>query len=68
MFEPRAVALVNVSIRNAVPMPMAPVVLPVDAMQAPAAGMVNQLDGRCRAKLDRGRRGRERGRVCGDGR
>ena len=42
MFEPGA-ALVSVSIRDAAPMPVAPVVMSVDAMRAPAAAVVNRF-------------------------
>ena len=41
-------------------MPIALVVLPVDAAQAPAAGAVHQFDGSRGAKLDGGRLWRER--------
>ena len=63
MFEVGA-TVVSVAIRNAVPMPIAPVVLPMDAVPAPPADVVSQLDRRCGAKLDRGRLGRGRGRLC----
>jgi len=63
MFEPRALALVTVMIWNAVPMPIASMVLPVDAVQAPATGVVNQLDGSCHVRLDRGWLVRKWGRL-----
>jgi len=65
MFEPRAVPVViNLDIRNAVPMPVPPMVLPANVMPAPPAGVVNQLDRRCGAKLDCVRLGCGRGRRC----
>jgi hypothetical protein len=64
MFEVGA-TMVSVSIRDAVPMLVAPVFLPVDAMPAPPAPSSNQLDGRRGAKLDRGQLGRERS-ACAD--
>jgi hypothetical protein len=68
MFEPGA-TMVSVTIRDTVPMPTAPMVLPVDAVPAPAAAMVNQFDGRCCIKFVRGRLERERGcrRRCRQG-
>jgi hypothetical protein len=62
MFEVGA-TMMSVTIRNTVPVPIAPVVLPVDAVPAPAAGMVNQFDERCRANLDRAMVRCERGRL-----
>jgi hypothetical protein len=38
-------------------------VLPVDAVQTPATGVVNQLDGSCHVGLDRGRLVRKWGRL-----
>ena len=52
------------AIRNAVLMPIAPLVLPMDVMAAPGTAVVNQLDERRSAKLDRARLGRKRGRLC----
>ena len=63
MFEVGA-TIMSVTIRNTVPVPIAPVVLPVDAVPAPAAGMVNQFDERCRADLDGAMIRCERGRLC----
>jgi hypothetical protein len=63
MLELPAGPVVKVSIRDAVPMPVAPVVLPVDTMPALPAIVVNQLDGRRSAKLDCGRIGRKWGRL-----
>ena len=63
MFEPRAVAVMSVRIRNAVPMPIATVVLPVNAVQAPPTGVVNQFDRRRCSKRDTGGLGGERGRL-----
>jgi hypothetical protein len=55
--------MMSVTIRNTVPVPIAPMVLPVDAVPAPTAGMVNQLDRRRGAKLDRAMIKCERGRL-----
>src|SRR6516165_5886256 len=59
MFEP--CAPMSMPIRNAMPVPMPPVVLPADGMPAPLAGVVNQFD-RPGPKLVRGALGCERGR------
>ena len=63
MFEV-STAVVNVSVRNAVPMPIAPVVLPVDTAPAQGAPVVYQFDRPGGAKLDSLRLRYERGRLC----
>jgi hypothetical protein len=60
MFQPRAVAVLSLCV-DAMPMPMAVVILPVDAVQAPPARVVDQFNGRSRAAFDRGGRGRKGG-------
>jgi hypothetical protein len=53
--------MVNMSVGNAtVPMPIAPLVLPVYAVPAPAAAVVNEFDGWRGARLRRGHLGRVR--------
>jgi hypothetical protein len=55
MFEPGAGIVVDVATGNTVPRPITPVVLPMDAVPAPAAA--KRVDGRGGAKLDRGNAG-----------
>jgi hypothetical protein len=63
MFEPPTVPVVNMANRNAMPVPIAPLVLPMDSVPAPPASGY-QLDGRCHDKLDRARIRRERDCLC----
>lgn len=60
MFEPPAVP-VNMSVWNAVPMP---VVLPVDAVSTPPAAVVNQLDGGAAPNMIETGLGAKRSRLC----
>ena len=53
MFEPDASIMVDVATGNTVPAPITPVVLPMDAVPAPAAAVADRVDGGG-AKLDRG--------------
>jgi len=69
--QPRAPAIVTVTrtvttfVRNAVtPLPIAPLVAPVGPVPATSTVVTHQLDGRRRAKLNRGGVGRERRRLC----
>jgi len=53
--------MVSVSIRDAAPMPTAPMVLLMDA--TPAAAVVNEFDGQCRINIDPGWLGCEKSRL-----
>src|SRR5262252_7822605 len=73
--QPRAPAIVTVTgtmtgivttfVRNAVtPLPIAPLVAPAGPVPTTSTVVTHQLNGRRRTKLNSGRIGRQRGRLC----